>query len=258
MPIRHERGYVIPAIDTDNVDYMACAVQLARSLRQWHPAANISVLSQTASTDPVWDHVITLPFGDLGGYANDWQVFYASPYRQTIKLEADMFVASAVDHWWNLLEHKDVVISQGCRDIYDRPGQSRRWRQLFDINHLPDVYNAITYWRVSARAKDFFVQCRNIFEHWSEYKKLLQFPEQTPSTDVVYAMAAQIIGPEHVTLPPGLGPSMVHMKKSMIPVHTEDWTQELTYENTHPGLRIHTVAQTGFVHYNVKKWRINE
>ena len=157
-----------------------------------------------------------------------------------------------------LLQLQDVVVSVGCRDFYDQPGRSRQHRQVFDHNHLPDLYNAITYWRISPTAKEFFHLVRNIFEHWSEYKKLLQFPEQTPSTDVVYAMAAQILGPEHVTLPPGLGPSMVHMKKSMIPVHTEDWTQELTYENTHPGLRIHTVAQTGFVHYNVKKWRINE
>ena len=96
--------------------------------------------------------------------------------------------------------------------------------------------------------------CKNIFEHWSEYKKLLQFPEQDPSTDVVYAMSAMIIGPELVTLPIGLGPKIVHMKKNIISTLTNDWTKELIYENTHPGLRIHTVAQTGFVHYHVKDW----
>jgi hypothetical protein len=132
LPILNERGYLIPAIDTDTVDYLSCAIQLAKSIRQWHPDANISVLTAARCTDPVFDHIIPLPYGDLGGYANDWQVFAASPYRQTIKLEADMICASPIDHWWTLFEKQDVVISTGCRDIYDAVSPVRRYRKLFD------------------------------------------------------------------------------------------------------------------------------
>jgi hypothetical protein len=245
LPIVAERGYLIPAINTDTVDYVACAEQLADSIRAWHPAANITVLTKEM-----------LPYGDLGGYANDWQVFRASPYRQTIKLEADMIVASPVDHWWTLFEHRDVVISQGCRDFYDQPAVSRYYRRLFDENNLPDVYNAITYWRVSKTAQDFFSLVEKIFSNWSSYKTLLKFPEEVPSTDVVYAMAALIIGPELVTLPAGLGPTIVHMKQHMIATHTDNWTKELVWENTNPGLRINTVAQWGLVHYHNKDWRL--
>ncbi len=256
MPIVSERGYLIPAIDTETTDYLSCAVQLAKSIRQWHPDANISVLTIKRCSDPVFDHVIPLPYGNLGGYANDWQVFRASPYRQTIKLEADMIAASPVDHWWTLFEHRDVVISQGCRDFYDQPSTSRYYRRLFDENNLPDVYNAITYWRVSKTAQDFFNLVEKIFSNWSSYKALLKFPEEVPSTDVVYAMTAQIIGPELVTLPAGLGPTIVHMKQHVIPTHTDDWTEELVWENTDPGVRINTVAQWGFVHYHNKDWRL--
>ena len=252
MPILAERGYVIPAIDTDSVDYLSCAIQLARSIRQWHPDANISVISVKRCSDPVFDHVIPLPHGDLGGYANDWQCFAASPYRETIKLEADMIAASPIDHWWTLFERRDVVVSQGCRTFYDELAKSRYHRKIFDQNNLPDVYNAITYWRLSKTAQDFFQLVKMIFEHWDCYKKLLRFPEETPSTDVVYAMAAQIIGPEQVTLPLGLGPTIVHMKRYINPIQTDDWTKELTWENN--PFRINTVAQFGLVHYHVKEW----
>lgn len=248
----HERGYLIPAIDTPGVDYLSCAVKLARSIRQWHPNANISVLTVKRCSDPVFDHVIPLPYGDLGGYANDWQVFTASPYRQTIKLEADMISAGPVDHWWNLLEKRDVVISQGCRTYYDEPAQSRYYRRIFDANNLPDIYNAITYWRLSATAKEFFGLVRNIFENWNEFCKILKFPDEQASTDVVYAMAAQIMGPELVTLPPGLGPTIVHMKRHVNVLQTEDWTRELIWENN--PFRINTIAQWGFVHYHNKEW----
>ena len=252
MPILAERGYLIPAIDTDTVDYLSCAIQLARSIRQWHPNANISVLSIKRCSDPVFDHVIPLPFGDLGGYANDWQVFHASPYRQTIKLEADMLCASSIDHWWTLFEQRDVVVSQGARTFYDNPAESRYYRKIFDQNNLPDVYNAITYWRLSIVAKEFFELVKQIFEQWNEYKTLLKFPDEMPTTDVVYAIAAVIMGPERVTLPVGLGPTIVHMKRYINPIQTTDWTQELVWENN--PFRINTVAQFGLVHYHVKEW----
>ncbi len=252
MPIKHERGYLIPAVDSDSVDYLRCAVQLARSIRHWHPDANITALTVKRCNDPVFDYVMPLPYGDLGGYRNDWQVFHASPYRQTIKLESDMIAAGPINHWWTLFENRDVVVSQGARDFYDRPAESRYYRKIFDQNDLPDVYNAITYWRLSTTAKEFFSLVRSIFEHWTDYKTLLKFSEESPSTDVVYAMAAKIMGPESVTLPQGLGPSIVHMKKHIIPTQSHDWTQELVWE-TDP-FRINTVAQWGLVHYHIKNW----
>jgi hypothetical protein len=252
LPILAERGYLIPAINTESTDYLSCAVRLAKSIRQWHPNTNISVLTVKRCSDPVFDHVIPLPYGDLGGYANDWQCFAASPYRETIKLEADMICASPIDHWWTLFQRRDVVVSQGARTFYDDPAKSRYYRKIFDSNNLPDVYNAITYWRLSATAKEFFDLVRQIFEHWAEYKKLLKFPDKLPTTDVVYAVAAVVMGSERVTLPAGFGPTIVHMKRYINPIQSDDWTKELIWE--HDPLRINTVAQHGMFHYHIKDW----
>ena len=240
MPILHERGYLIPAVGDV---YVKCAERLRDSILDWHPTANITILTKEL-----------LPYGDQGGFANDWQIFWASPYRQTIKLEADMLVASPVDHWWTLFEKHDVVISQGCRDFYDRPGSGRQYRKIFDDNYLPDVYNAITYWRVSPLAQEFFKLVRRVFENWKDYKTLLKFPDDAPTTDVVYAMVAVIMGIEHVTLPKGLGPNIVHMKRHIVGTQTEDWTKELVWQHHCPGLSIQTVAQWGFVNYHRKEW----
>ena len=231
-----DRGYLIPAIGDV---YVKCATKLRDSILQWHPAANVTILTEDM-----------LPHGDLGGFFNDWQCYEASPYKKTIKLEADMWCASPIDHWWELFANRDVVISQGCRDFYDQPGLARTYRKIFDNNNLPDVYNAITYWEVSNTANEFFKLVRDMFEHWESYKSLLKFPDEIPTTDVVYGIAAVLLGPENVTLP--AGPTIVHMKKNMIPIITEDWTKELILEHTNPGIRINTVAQWGFVHYHIK------
>lgn len=258
MTILSERGYLIPAVNTNNTDYISCATHLAHSIRQWHPHAEICLLTDVEIENPAFNIIRTLPFGDQEKnsnwkLSNDWQVFAASPFRQTIKLEADMWAASPIDHWWTLFEKRDVVISQGCRDFYDQPGKTRRYRQIFDNNNLPDVYNGITYWRRSQTAMEFFNLIRNIFENWDRYKTLLKFPDEQATTDVVYGMAAIIMGVENVTLPNGLGPTMVHMKQHMIPTITDDWTKELVWEFTEPGVRFNTVAQWGLIHYQLYK-----
>jgi hypothetical protein len=242
LPILAERGYLIPAIGDA---YVACAEQLKQSILQFHPKAHITILTKEM-----------LPYGDLGGFANDWQCFAASPYRQTIKLEADMICASAIDHWWTMFERRDLVVSQGARTFYDDPAESRYYRKIFDTNNLPDVYNAITYWRLSNTAKEFFDLVRQIFEQWNSYRQLLKFPDNEPTTDVVYAIAAVIIGVETVTLPAGLGLTIVHMKRHINPIQTDNWTRELVWENN--PLRINTVAQWGLVHYHVKEWNYEQ
>jgi len=234
-----EHGYLIPAIGEM---YVNCANKLKDSILQWHPTANITILTEDM-----------LPYGNLGGYANDWQCYAVSPYQHTIKLEADMWCAGPIDHWWDLLSTRDVVISQGCRDFYDNAGKSRFYRKIFDNNALPDVYNAITYWKVSDTAEEFFKIVRDMFENWEKYKPLLKFPDEVATTDVVYAMTAVVMGMENVILPEGLGPTIVHMKKNMITITSDDWSKELVYEKTNPGVRINTVAQWGLVHYYVKE-----
>ena len=239
MPITHERGYLIPAVGQSYVD---CAHRLRDSILAFHPDANITVVT-----------VDMLPHGDLGGWNNDWQMFQVSPYRQTVKLEADMICASPFDHWWILFENRDVVISQGARDFYGNPAKSRAYRKTFDQNNLPNVYNAITYWRLSTTAREFFQLVRNIFENWNEYKKLLKFADDNANTDLVYAMATKIIGKEQVTLPAGLGPTIVHMKQHINQLQGADWTKELVWERN--PLRINTVAQHGMFHYYIKDWQ---
>ena len=62
-------------------------------------------------------------------------------------------------------------------------------------------------------------------------------------------MAVKILGIDNCTLPPGVGPTIVHMKKNIIPIAGEDWTKELIWESD--PFRINTIAQSGLVHYHI-------
>lgn len=249
-----EQGYIIPAFNTDKVDYVDCARTLAKTLLMHNPNARICLLTNKpyAAEPHLFAHTHTVEITTENPFANDYLVFRNTPFRETIKLEADMLISTSIDHWWTMFRHQDVVVSTGCRNWRGEVSTARHYRKVFDVNNLPDVYNAITYWRRSETAKQFFDLVRDIFAHWDQFKTLLKYAPDAPDTDLVYAMAAQIMGPEQVTQPWASYPQIVHMKQHHAGTQTQDWTQELVWE-MYP-LRVQTVAQWGAFHYHVKRW----
>jgi hypothetical protein len=256
VSIQYERGYLILANNNDSVDYLACARALAKSLR-WHmPDCKICLLTNDNETDTVFDIIKPYPYSLKGGWHDDWQALEATPFRETIKLEADMLITGNINHWWNWFEHRDVVVSTGIRNYQNQLSDSRAYRGLFDDNELPDVYNSITYWRRSKMAYEFFRLVKQFFENWIEVRKILKYCDTVPAnTDMIYAMAAKHIGVEQVTLP-GNWPNMIHMKSAINYLKTDayPWVDEFVWEFIEGKIRINTIEQQWPFHYHYKKF----
>ena len=101
------KGFVIMS---QGNDYVKCATELEKSIKRVMPNANVTIVT----TD-------MLPYGDQAPNTNwklqnDWQVYDASPYEHTIKLESDMYIPKNIDHWWDVLAHRDIVVSSAIRN----------------------------------------------------------------------------------------------------------------------------------------------
>lgn len=232
------------AQNTNTTDYIQCAEVLKHSILRVMPDANVSIITD-------------LPYGDQAPLSdwkliNDWQVYEASPYDYTIKLEADMIVPYSIDYWWNILCNHDLVVSDTIRNYKGQVSDCKVYRNFITSNQLPDVYNAITYFKKSDTARYFFNLVRNIFENWEEYKKILKCDNDEPATtDWVYSIACHIMGIENTTLPNFKQFSMTHMKQHVNDLVSENWTNELVYE-CEPNLRINTFPQYYPFHYHIK------
>jgi len=243
------KGFVIMAQDTSKTSYTKCAEKLQKSILRVMPDANVTIIT----TD-------MLPYGDLAvdsdwKLINDWQVYEASPYDYTIKLEADMYIPRNIDHWWDVLKDRDVVVSNTIRNFKQEISDIRFYRRFIDDNKLPDVYNAITYFKKSDDSRYFFSLVREIFENWEEYKKILKCnPNELASTDWVYALACHVMGVEKTTLPTFTEMSMVHMKQYINGTPTENWTDTFIYECLPNQIRVQTVPQQYPFHYHVKNF----
>lgn len=239
------KGFVIMAQNTESTDYVKCAKMLKESILKCMPASNVTIITD-------------LPYGDQckdseWKLQNDWQVYEASPYEYTIKLEADMIIPCSIDHWWDILKDRDIVVSSVIRDYQGTISNVRAYRQFIDDNQLPDVYNAITYFKKSDNARQFFSIVRNVFENWIEWRDSLRANNnEICTTDWAYAIACHVMGKENTTIDfPGM--SMVHMKQYINDLYTENWTKELLVEYTSP-IKIATFPQIYPLHYHVKNF----
>ena len=240
------KGFVIMA---QGDDYVKCANALEKSIKKVMPNANVTIVT----TD-------MLPYGDQSPdtnwkLQNDWQVYEASPYDETIKLEADMIIPRNIEHWFDVMSIQDIVVCTNIRDFKGDLSDCKVYRRLIDDNLLPDVYNAITYFKKSAFAEDFFKIVKNIFENWEEYKKILKCnPEEKCTTDWAYSIACHIMGVEKTTLPKFDELSMVHMKQWVNGLPTENWTDTLVYDILPNQLRVNTYPQMYPFHYHIKNF----
>ena len=240
------KGFVIMA---QGSDYEVCAEVLKKSILNTMPDANVTIIT----TD-------MLPYGDQAPdtnwkLQNDWQVYEASPYEYTIKLEADMYLPRSIEYWWDILKQRDLVVSTTIRNFQQDISNIKAYRKIITDNKLPDTYNAITYFRKSELAEKFFEIVRDVFENWVDYRVMLKCNnDETCTTDWAYAIASHILGEENTTLPQFKEMSMVHMKQFINGLPTERWTDTFIYELLPHTFRINTIPQMYPVHYHIKSF----
>lgn len=268
---QEQQGFMSIAQNSD-VDYLQLTYVQAMSVKLTMPGSKYAVAvdsktleSVTDAHRKVFDYVITIEDdqaeNDTWKMRNEWQAFYLTPFKETIKLESDLVITRDISHWWTAFRLRNIVLSTGCRDYLGKSSDTRAYRKLFDDNSLPDVYNGLMYFRYTPEAAEFFWWAREIFENW-EYVRdnlLKNCRNDEPTTDVVYALAAQIVGEELCTLPEMDYINFTHMKP-MVNKFSQvvPWNELVMCETSLPMIRINNVNQYHPLHYQEKSWVTDE
>ncbi len=258
---KEQQGFLTIAINSENTDYLKLAYLQALNVKATQKIKSFAVIvdSNTASkiTDEykkAFDYIIEVPESNYGPFGIEPQIFWLSPFKETIKLESDLLLPVSIDHWWDTFRLKDLVLSFGCKNFLQEKSSSRKYRKLFDENNLPDVYNGLMYFRYSMTSTNFFKTASLIFEKWDEIKvNLLGCDDEYPSTDVVYAICARLIGEENCTLPSCDFINFVHMKPAINDFNEQfDFTEVFVTEFCDGIIRINNINQYHPIHYHKK------
>jgi len=219
------RGFLSFAQNTEGVDYLKLAYLQALSIKTSNTINQYAVVvdAETAAlvTDQqrqVFDYVIEIPLGDDAKNSrwkmqNEWKAQMVTPFDETIKLESDMLIPQDIEHWWNILSAKDICFTTQIYDFRGNPSTTRAYREAFDANNLPDIYAGFYYFKNNDAVKPFFDLSRDIFKNWNYVRThvLKDCVSAPASTDLVFALAAQLYGIENCSLPNNV-PAFVHMK----------------------------------------------
>lgn len=266
-----QRGFVTFAQNTEKVDYLELSYLQALNIKATQPNSLYAVIVDEATESQItpdqrraFDYVITLEHDEAKDsnwkLSNEWQVFWLTPFKETIKLESDLLFTRDISHWWPALQLQNVVLSHGVVDYQGRPATSRRYRKLFDENSLPDVYNGLMYFRYSQEATRFFSTARHVYRNWEDIKNLglVNVRDETPTTDVVYAITSTLV--DFPTYIPTLDFfKLAHMKPGI-----QGWSDSASVfsqallETDLPAIRVNNVLQLNPVHYYDKTIDIKE
>lgn len=266
-----QQGFFTIAQNSAEVDYLRLAYLQALSIKLTMPGSLYAVAVDKPTLElvtddhrKVFDYVVTIENDeakhDDWKLRNEWQAFFLTPFKETIKLESDIVFTRSIEHWWNTFRLKNVVLSQGCRDYLGKLSVDRTYRQLFDDNELPDVYNGLMYFRYSPEAAEFFWYARLIFQNWATVKEqLIKCYDDQPTTDVVYALAAKIVGEENCTIPGVDFINFTHMKPAINKFSQQTaWHELVVHELNVPMIRINNINQYHPLHYQNKGWVTEE
>jgi len=260
-------GYVTIAQNNSTTDYLELAYLQALSIKLTQKKyTNYTVLvdskTRQAMKDKyleVFDNVIDLiqddSIDDEWKLANEWQVGRLTPYRETVKIESDILVTTNIDHWWPLMQEREVCICTNIRDWEGNINNTMAYRKLFVENNLLNTYNGFSYFRFGKTSQKFWQQLRYVYQHWHIFRDrvLKNCREDRVSTDVAYAVAARLVGEEHCYLPYAT-PSFVHMKGAVNNWHSNvNWQDHVLAQFGNDGvLSLNTQKQMYPVHYFIK------
>ena len=269
---KEQQGFVTYAQNTETVDYLELAYLQALNVKATQTNNRYAVIVDAATKEQVnerhynvFDYIIDIPHDNndpasTRKFANEWQVFRLTPFKETIKLESDLLFTRSIDHWWTAFRLRNVCLSTGAKTFNGINSTIRKYRELFDENKLPDVYNGLMYFRFSQEAKQFFDAAQYIQINW-EYVRtgLKKCFEEEPSTDVLYALAALIVGEETCTMPSMDFINFVHMKSGFNGwSDTRSWVDTVMSERDGDVIRINNLNQYDPVHYYDKNYATQE
>ena len=99
------RGYLIYAIDEP---YLSQAKVLKKSIGH-HTGGDVTIISDNFSYDDITKKFEWHKNTFTSNLLNLWQLYWATPYDETIVLDADMLFLNDYSYWWDYLSKFDLL-----------------------------------------------------------------------------------------------------------------------------------------------------
>jgi hypothetical protein len=258
----HNRGFIVVAQNSENIDYVRQAYVLAMSIKKTQPTYNkFSIVTNDVIPEEyisAFDKIIPIPFRDHAESSqwkieNRWKVYHASPYHETIVLDSDMLVLDDIEYLWDFAKDRDLFFTSHVKDFRgERVLKDTFYRKMFVENNLPNIYTGLYYFKKSEMSSLFFNVLKFITFNWQRcyYEVAPESSQKFYSVDVSAAIAVMLMGIEDQVVNKNSRFTFTHLKPGI-----QNWEPipETSLDNllvsTSSGLWLNNFKQTGILHY---------
>jgi len=216
------KGFVIFA---DGKEYVKQAYLCAMSLKASNNKYPVSIITSDNVLDKykwAFDQIIDIPWYEKveSRFQTEhrWKVYHASPYEETIVLDADVLILHDLEYFWRIMSNYDLYFPTRVFTYRKDLVTSSYYRKAFVANKLPNVYNTLHFFKKNDKCKEYYTWIELISNNWELFYGHFckeYFPKM-PSMDVTCAIAVKImdIDTEITNVRQDL-PMIVHMKSAI-------------------------------------------
>ena len=176
------KGFCLLAQNNNETNYVRQAYALALSLHKYNKDQKISLITNDQvpqEWQKSFDQIIPIPWTDSAAESewkieNRWKLYHASPYDETIVLEADMLITSDITHWWEELKKRDIFFVSNVRTYRDEIITNRFYRKTFMLMNFLIYTVHYTTLRKAIEQKNFIIYLKLLLITGSYFTESMQ------------------------------------------------------------------------------------
>jgi hypothetical protein len=256
------KGFLVLAQNTDNVDYIQQAYALALSIKLFqNDVDKLSLITNDEVPEEykrAFDQIIPIPYfnkdiNSLFKTEHRYQMYYATPYDETIVLDTDMLLLDDISLWWDYCSNYDIKFCNRIKNYKLETVVDTVHRKAFISNNLSSPYFALHYFKKSDYAKEFYkvleFVCNNWQWCWSKFAP--ENYQSWSSMDLAVAITIEILGAHEQVLDVLNPMEFIHMKPLLQGWNStpETWQDSVTYNFTGDSLTVSNIRQHKLFHY---------
>jgi len=213
------KGFVIYA---EGSDYVMQAYLAALSIHASNNQFPVSLVTNETVNDRfrwIFDKIIEIPWYTPSKHAlateNRWKLFHATPYYETVVLDADTLVLENLNYAWKFFENYDLYFPTTVYTYRKEIIESDYYRKAFTANQLPNFYNCFCFFKKEKLAQEFFEWVETVSKNWELFYGHFcsEFYPKEPSMDVTTAIVSKILDCDTVSSNQNQSiPEIIHMK----------------------------------------------
>ena len=249
------KGYVVQATSEEELNF---AEMLANSILSKNKNAKISLVTNQSITDNnCFDQIIEYPFYiKMPTRANDWQMYWASPYEYTMLLDCKMIVSVDQESLWDyLIDHYDVCIPTSFFDFRNQLTSYSKAHAYLEEYNMTTVFANMLFFNKSENALRYFKLLDPIIQNWEDSIMNFFAPKDRVldfDIDLIHSIVCSAIDfdvyPLHNNLFAYVDMNAVH-KNNMLP-DCAKWTDILSTWHINNNIKIQNYLTTHPLYYS--------